>query len=69
MNQFSANKDATYDAHNWHIWVEEYPHALFSTAIQERFYIHYSKNKSSHFFELRYFFYILRDLNQTWNAY
>jgi hypothetical protein len=29
--------------------------------------IHYSKNISSHFFELRYFFYILRDLNQTWN--
>jgi hypothetical protein len=25
--------------HNWRIWLEENPHALFSRAFQERFYI------------------------------
>jgi hypothetical protein len=29
-----------YNAYNWHIWVEENPHALFSRAFQERFSIH-----------------------------
>jgi hypothetical protein len=35
MNQFSADNNA----HNWHIWVEENPHAVFSRAFEERFYI------------------------------
>jgi hypothetical protein len=30
-------RQGCYDAHNWHIWVEENPHAIFSRAFQERF--------------------------------
>jgi hypothetical protein len=39
MNRLSGDKDGCFNAHNWHIWAEEHPHALFPRAFQERFFI------------------------------
>jgi hypothetical protein len=67
-NQFpwidETKKDLQYKNYRWGVSFKK-----TSTKYNSHQKLHYSKNKSSHFFELRYFFYILRDLNQTWSVY
>jgi hypothetical protein len=36
-NESTFGKQRCFNAHNWHIWTEENPHALFPRAFQERF--------------------------------
>jgi hypothetical protein len=38
-DESTFGREGCFNAHNWHIWAEENPHALFPRAFQERFFI------------------------------
>jgi hypothetical protein len=38
-DESTFGRQGCFNAHNWHIWAEENPHALFPRAFQERFFI------------------------------